>query len=98
MARTAKEGLTQRRNVKAQVRRDMAVGRLTTGKLIQRYLYLLVTYLMYIHVGKGLPTYCVKGQGRNHGRVPPNVGGVFAFGGSHPCIRPTALRTAYQGL
>ena len=38
--------------------------------------------------------------GRNHGRVPPDVGGVFAFGGdvpfggSHPCIRPTILRRA----
>jgi|GEM_PF-4373834 len=41
----------------------MAMGRLTAGKLIQRYLYLLVTYLMYMHVGKGLPTYCVKGRG-----------------------------------
>ncbi len=34
---------------------------------IQRFLYLLVTYLMYIHVGKGLPTYCVT---RVVGRQP----------------------------
>jgi|GEM_PF-1922422 len=32
---------------------------------IQRFLYLLVTYLMYIHVGKGLPTYCgIRAVGR----------------------------------
>ena len=34
---------------------------------LQRFLYLLVTYLMYIHVGKGLPTYCVT---RVVGRQP----------------------------
>ena len=31
-----------------------------------------------------------RSVGRNHGRVPPNVMGRSpAFGGSHPCIRPT---------
>jgi len=34
---------------------------------IQRFLYLLVTYSVYIHVGKGLPTYCVT---RVVGRQP----------------------------
>jgi len=34
---------------------------------LQRFLYLLVTYLIYIHVGKGLPTYCVT---RAVGRQP----------------------------
>jgi len=32
---------------------------------LQRFLYLLVTYLMYILVGKGLPTYCgIRAVGR----------------------------------
>jgi|GEM_PF-1150181 len=36
-------------------------------EVLQRFLYLLVTYLVYIHVGKGLPTYCVT---RVVGRQP----------------------------
>ncbi len=36
-------------------------------KLIQRFLYLFVTYIMFVHVGKGLPTYCVT---RAVGRQP----------------------------
>ena len=38
-----------------------------TLRNVQRFLYLLVTYLVYIHVGKGLPTYCVT---RVVGRQP----------------------------
>ncbi len=40
---------------------------LTIEPDLQRFLYLLVTYLMYIHVGKGLPTYRVT---RVVGRQP----------------------------
>ena len=36
-----------------------------------------------------------RSVGRNHGRVPPNVmDRSSAFGGSHPCIRPTCLCTS----
>ena len=34
---------------------------------LQRFLYLFVTYIMFVHVGKGLPTYCVT---RAVGRQP----------------------------
>ena len=47
--------------------KSFGIDGLSIDDQLQRFLYLLVTYLIYIHVGKGLPTYCVK---RAVGRQP----------------------------
>ena len=40
-----------------------------------------------------------RSVGRNHGRVPPNaMDRSPAFGGSHPCIRPTTHNSAGRDL